>query len=188
MVHVSQKYVKLLVTLVFIGLLALPIQHTIRNHPNQYIYFNEFSGGLSASYGDYEMDYYFNSLKESADWFRKEILPVLPKDKKTIVTTQAADIIKYYFRNDTNIKIVYSRYYEKYSRDWDYAIFGNVYISPHQLKNQLYLTIEICYAFQWHIDTEGIFFDNTLHQCDQRTPIQTYLFHYIPAHPSKPCI
>ena len=142
----SRGYLKLLPVFIFIGLLYFPVRHFFKNHPNEYVYFNEFVGGLEQVYGDYETDYYFNSLKASADWFRKEILPSLPKDQKTVIVSQATDIINYYFRKDTNIKIIYSRYYEKYAKDWDYALFGNVYISPAQLKNQLFPPVGTLYT------------------------------------------
>ncbi len=146
MMNWCRGYLKLLPCVVFIGLLALPVSHAFRNHPNEYIYFNEFAGGLKGAYGNYETDYYFNSLKESADWFRKNVLPDLPQDTPTIVVTQASSIVDYYFRKDTNIKVIYSRYYEKYSKDWDYAIFGNAYISSHQLKNRLFPPAGLLYA------------------------------------------
>ena len=137
-IHWMKCYWKLAGTVVFLGLLSLPVIHMVKNHPNDYVYFNEFKGGLKSAYGDYETDYYFNSLKRSTDWFKKNILPGLPKDQKTIIVTQAVDPVAYYFRKDTNVRVIYSRYYEKYAKDWDYAIFGNVYISQFQLKNQLF--------------------------------------------------
>lgn len=118
------------------GLLVLPVIHFFRNHPNQYVYFNELSGGLKKSYGNYETDYYFNSLKASSDWFKKNVQ--LPSDRKTVIVTQFPDGVSYYFRKDTNVKVIYSRYYEKYSKDWDYALFGNVYVNRFQLQQGLY--------------------------------------------------
>ena len=138
MIQAVHSYYKWALILIFGGLFLLPVIHMVRNHPNEYVYFNEFKGGLKGAYGDYETDYYFNSLKQSADWFKKNVLPDLPKDKKTIIVTQAADPMTYYFRKDTNIKVIYSRYYEKYAKDWDYAMFGNVYISQFQLNNGLF--------------------------------------------------
>ena len=129
---------KVVAGVAFVALLALPSVHMVKNHPNEYVYFNEFKGGLAGAYGDYETDYYFNSLKESADWFKEHILPTLPKDKKTLIETQAVNQVAYYFRHDTNIHVGYSRYYEKYAKDWDYALYGNVYISEFQLKNGLF--------------------------------------------------
>lgn len=137
-IHWMKCYWKVAGIVIFLGLLSLPVVHMVKNHPNDYVYFNEFKGGLKGAYGDYETDYYFNSLKRSTDWFKKNVLPGLPKDQKTVIVTQAVDPVAYYFRKDTNIRVIYSRYYEKYSKDWDYAIFGNVYISQFQLKNQMF--------------------------------------------------
>lgn len=134
----GKHYVKLVLMLVFLGLFFLPVIHMVKNHPNDYVYFNEFRGGLKKAYGDYETDYYFNSLKMSADWFKKNVLPKLPKNQKITIVTQAQDAVAYYFRKDTNVRVIYSRYYEKYAKDWDYAIFGNVYVSSFQLKNNLF--------------------------------------------------
>ena len=57
--------------MIFIVLFTLPVAHTYRNHPNEYVYFNEFVGGLKNVYGDYETDYYFNSLKSFSFWTSK---------------------------------------------------------------------------------------------------------------------
>lgn len=132
----GKKYLKGAVLVVFMLLLGLPVVHAVRNHPNEYVYYNEFVGGVKGAYGDFETDYYFNSLKESCDWFKKHV--ELPKDKKTIIVTQLVDAVTYYFRRDTNVKVIYSRYYEKYSKNWDYAIFANSYISRFQLQNRLF--------------------------------------------------
>lgn len=130
------KQIQTIVLLVLMGLLVLPVIHFFRNHPNQYVYFNELAGGLKKSYGNYETDYYFNSLKASSDWFKKNVQ--LPSDRKTVIVTQFPDGVSYYFRKDTNVKVIYSRYYEKYSKDWDYALFGNVYVNRFQLQQGLY--------------------------------------------------
>jgi tetratricopeptide (TPR) repeat protein len=117
------------------SLLLLPVSHVARNHPNEYIYFNEFVGGLRGAYGDYETDYYYNSLKEAADWFKANVdykgRPV------TIITNHSANM-QHYFRKDTNVKVIYGRYYEKFDKDWDYMIYANVYINDYQLKKGLF--------------------------------------------------
>ena len=103
-------------------------------------------GGIGGAYGDYETDYYFNSVKRSSDWFRQHVLPSLPEGRQINIVTQAYEPVKYYFRNDTNVRVIYSRYYEKYSKDWDYAIFGNVYINQFQLKHGLFPPAGVLYA------------------------------------------
>lgn len=136
LMNTAGKYVRLSVVVVWLGLAVLPLGHMVKNHPNEYVYFNEFVGGLKGVYGDFELDYYFNSLKQSCDWFKKNVS--LPQDRKTVIVTQFTPAVSYYFRKDTNIMVVYSRYYEKYSKDWDYAIFGNVYVHRYQLQHQLF--------------------------------------------------
>ena len=138
------KYLQIGVLIGMGGLLALPVIHFFRNHPNQYVYFNELAGGLKKCYGNYETDYYFNSLKASADWFKKNV--PLAADRKTIIVTQFPDGVSYYFRKDTNVKVIYSRYYEKYSKNWDYALLGNVYVNRFQLQHGLYPPVENLYS------------------------------------------
>lgn len=45
-----------------------------KNHPNDYVYFNELVGGLHGAYGDYETDYYYNALKKGDGWFKKNVV------------------------------------------------------------------------------------------------------------------
>lgn len=133
---VNLKGVKITMIVIFIAGLSLPAFHMIRNHPNDYVYFNELVGGLKGTYGNYETDYYYNSLKESADWFKQHV--EIPKDKKITIVTSHSQNLSYYFRGDTNVRVIYSRYYEKYAKDWDYAIFANVYINKNQLQKGLF--------------------------------------------------
>ena len=133
---IRNKWGKIGVGAVFIAGLSLPAIHMVKNHPNDYVYFNEVVGGLKGAYGDYETDYYYNSLKDAYNWFHKNV--DLPKDRKTTIVTNHINILKYYFRADTNVNVIYSRYYEKYAKDWDYAMFANVYINRYQLKNGLF--------------------------------------------------
>lgn len=129
-------WVKFTVVVAFIVGLMLPVRHMVKNHPNDYIYFNELIGGLKGAYGDYETDYYYNSLKDAYHWFRKNV--ELPTDRKTVIATNHSGILSYYFRADTNVRVIYTRYYEKYAKDWDYALFANVYINRHQLRERLF--------------------------------------------------
>lgn len=130
------KILRLSSLLLFFILLCLPFAHMVRNHPHEYIYFNELIGGIRGAYGKFDTDYYFNSLKHATQWFKKEVK--LPDDHKTIIITNLAFPLEQYFKNDTNVIVRYSRYYEKYSKDWDYAIWANEYITPYQLTHGLF--------------------------------------------------
>lgn len=135
LLSVSYQLVRWISLGIFILLLIHPVRHMANNHPNDYVYFNELVGGLRGAYGDYETDYYYNSMKKATDWFKENIDY---KGKPITIITNHSNNLDQYFRNDTNVKIIYGRYYEKFEKDWDYMIFSNVYISSYQLKNGLY--------------------------------------------------
>ncbi len=130
----KNKYLRYISLGVLILLFIHPLKHIIKNHPYEYVYFNELVGGVNGAYGKYEMDYYYHSLKIACDWFIKE---ELGDDTVTVATNHGA-IAEYAFRNNPNVKTIYSRYYEKNTHDWDYAIFVNTHISPFQLKHNLW--------------------------------------------------
>lgn len=118
------------------GLISLPAAHYIRNHPNEYVYFNELAGGMKGAYGQYDTDYYYNSLKADADWLKKNIS--LPRSQEVIIATNNLEAVKYYFRRYHNVKVVYSRYYHQFFVDWDYSIYANVYIDKSHLQKGLF--------------------------------------------------
>ena len=113
-----------------------PLRHVIRNHPNTYIYFNEWSGGINRTFGTFETDYYANSLRPAADHFIDSILPGLEASQDNPVRVVSNFTIEYYFRDHRDqVKPFYSRYYDRGKRDWDYAILYCNYIHPFQLNN-----------------------------------------------------
>ncbi len=116
-------------------LLLHPVAHIIKNHPYQYIYFNQLAGGINGAYGNYEMDYYYHSLKESSNWLINNEIDTTA-NKKTIVATNHAEIVKYYFREYTDhVTVTYVRFYDRGNYNWDYAVIANSYINPYQQKN-----------------------------------------------------
>lgn len=115
-----------------------PLRHVVLNHPNTYIYFNEWSGGINNTYGTFETDYYSASLKPASDLFKAEILPGL-SDRAEPVKVVSNFSISYYFRNHRDrVSPSYSRYYDRGKYDWDYAILYCNYIHPYQLNNGLW--------------------------------------------------
>jgi tetratricopeptide (TPR) repeat protein len=137
----KQKYIKWSVIAIFSALGLLPLIHIIKNHPLEYIYFNSISGGIQNAYGNYEMDYFYHSLRAGSEWLIKnkiEKANVLP-GKKIIIATNHAKNLAYYFRKYTDkVNIVYIRYYQRGNVDWDYAVLANSYINPFHLKKKLW--------------------------------------------------
>lgn len=136
----DKKYWRIIVLSAF-GLLSInPIIHVIKNHPHEYVYFNELSGGMNKAYGNYELDYYFHSLREASEWvIANAQRDELTTGKKIVVACWHPKPIDYYFRHDTaKFATTFIRYNEKGDVDWDYAIICNTGIAPEQLKSGVF--------------------------------------------------
>ncbi len=48
--------------------LLLPGTWMIKNHPYQYLYYNEIAGGVAGAYGNYELDYWCQTPREALRW------------------------------------------------------------------------------------------------------------------------
>ncbi|WP_297092381.1 tetratricopeptide repeat protein [uncultured Draconibacterium sp.] len=108
-----------------------PFIHTIKNHPHQYVYYNQLVGGVNGAYGKYEMDYYYHGIRECADFLKKNIIT----DQEITIASDHARIAKDFLKDETAVTIAYSRYHEKNKKEWDYAIWTNTHIHPAQLNN-----------------------------------------------------
>lgn len=132
----KNRMVRWAIGAVLIAGIWFPLSWSVRNHPNEYCYFNEITGGIKGAYGSYETDYWMNSIRESSDWFHKKS-GLLIGSQKIIVATNCIEPVKYYFRNDTaKVQVIYVRYYSRGEKDWDYGIFYSRFIDQSQLKNK----------------------------------------------------
>jgi len=120
----------------FIALMFLPVSQQAATFPADYIYFNAISGGNKNAWSNYEYDYYFHALKVPADELSGEL-----GLERAIVASNA--FLPNYFENNPNVKFQFTRYLERSSCDWDYAVFGLNYIDPEMLKNGKWKSTEI---------------------------------------------
>lgn len=117
-------------------LLAGPIIHIVKNHPYEYVYFNELAGGTEKAYGRYELDYYYHSTREASEWVIANAEAKADGSKIRVATWHTASV-EYFFRNDTaKFQVCFARWYEKGNTDWDYAIFTVTGMSPQELANE----------------------------------------------------
>ena len=92
---------------------------TLRSHPNQYVYFNELTGGICGAEGQYELDYYYNSSQQQVDWLRKHV-PRIP-GKKSLVLANMGGFGPNCLHNDTAyIAPSYLSYSRRATQPWDY--------------------------------------------------------------------
>jgi len=122
-----------------------PVRFMIMNHPYEYLYYNQFTGGLKGAFSNYEMDYYFVSQTEASNW----LIKYLEEKKIDSAVVKATYPVDWQFRKYPGILTSYFRNEERSQYDWDYAIITNRYISPFKLKNKLWPpgnAIHIIYA------------------------------------------
>jgi len=135
----TTKIIIINITAIIVIFLLLwhPIRHVVKNHPYEYVYFNELAGGINNVYGNYEMDYYYHSTREASEWVIANAKKTgLEAGEKIRVATWHLASVKYFFRNDTaNFHVGFSRWYERSNNDWDYAIFTITGLMPEEIKN-----------------------------------------------------
>lgn len=128
----SQKlYQYITIGVVVVGML-LPLSWIVNSFPNEYVYFNEFSGGIKKAVGVYDLDYYQNSGKQAADWIKHHAKST---SAKVIVASNMSSIDKYFTNDSSKFSGVYVRYNDRDTKDWDYYITYSRFISLAQLEN-----------------------------------------------------
>jgi tetratricopeptide (TPR) repeat protein len=120
-------------------LLTVPaILWTFRSHPNQYVYFNEFAGGIKGANGHYELDYYYNSSQQQVDWLRKNITRT--PGKKVLVLANMGGFGPNCLHNDTAyIATSYLSYYKRATQPWDYYLLFPRLIPEGVVKSKTWL-------------------------------------------------
>ena len=136
----KNKYLKITATALPFLLLMPSVLHIIRNHPYEYVYFNELAGGMDKAYGNYEMDYYYHSTREATEWIianaEKSDLGAAGKIK---VASWHSASVAYFLRNDTSrFQSTYSLWLGRSNDDWDYAIFVITGMMPEQIKSEYF--------------------------------------------------
>jgi tetratricopeptide (TPR) repeat protein len=117
----------------FVALLcALPLWFMVKNHPYQYLYYNELTGGLKGAYSYYEADYFAASTRQIADWMKQNINL---KDT-TIIASDYHVPLKDYFTDYKKVRNFYCRYYQRSEHDWDYGVFLTGHLSPRYFRNK----------------------------------------------------
>ena len=116
-----------------------PVSHIVRNHPHEYVYFNELFGGVDKAQGYYETDYYQHSIRAASEWLEKHLSEELAEGKEFIIGKNDGPVPHYLRHLKGQVKVQHTYgYYTRSKYDWDYGIFYAGYISPHQLREGLW--------------------------------------------------
>lgn len=126
------KVVAIAVAVILGGLFVKPTLWFVQNHPNQYVYFNEFTGGLKGAFGTYETDYYSNSCREAAEWIANQH----PKDSLVVGINNEITTAAYWAHQiNPRLNFVWTRESEEQKQNWDYLIMTTRTFSQHELLN-----------------------------------------------------
>jgi glycosyltransferase involved in cell wall biosynthesis/tetratricopeptide (TPR) repeat protein len=128
------------------GLCVIPLIWIVRSHPNQYMYFNELTGGLKGNYGYNETDYWMNSLKETCEWFEENELPKW-EGREVRISTNAYIPVNHYLRQrHDNVKLIYTAFIQRTNKDSDYEIFFPRFVNRELLQNDAFPPAEVIYT------------------------------------------
>ncbi len=137
-----------------VSILALacvdPLAFMIRNPNFHHVYFNPLNGGVQGALGNYELDYWGTSVKQAAQWLAKNELENSSFDEPVVVATNFSYGAKIYLeeRLGANVNVIYQRYRNRDSREYDYAIWVNRFIDGSYLRNGHWPTSKTIHQIQ----------------------------------------
>jgi tetratricopeptide (TPR) repeat protein len=120
--------------LVVVGCLE-PLYFIVSTFPNTMSYFNGMVGGTKGAYSNYEVDFYYNSVKESSDWFKKNVVSKLGKNDTIILATNGPHIVEQYFKDEPRVKTIYVRWQQRNATKYDYSMFHIAMIPQGVLRS-----------------------------------------------------
>ncbi len=131
---ISNKWIPIISNSI-LGIFSLQIVvWSVLNHPHQYVYFNELVGGTAGAYGNYETDYYSNSVRNAVEWLVKN--EKLEKKRTLVATNNEVLTGQYYaFKISDSLLVKWQREGEGAVANWDYEIITSRTFDPLQFKN-----------------------------------------------------
>jgi len=118
-------------------LLAHPIYWSIKNHPFEYIYFNETSGGFAKNYNKYETDYWQVAIKEGLEWIYENEHP--DKQPGIIISTNAHPVTAYTLNRqfkDTTTEVGFTGLKHLNIVNWQYLLINVIFFNKEDLNSK----------------------------------------------------
>ncbi|MEM9916790.1 MAG: glycosyltransferase [Bacteroidota bacterium] len=133
-------------TAVLVALLAIPAFKMVKNHPYQYIYFNELIGGTDAAYGYYETDYWMNSMKGLCDWLIENDERFKKQETVTILTNCTVPVNHYIKKVNPNTSVNYIRYRNRNQKTGDYFLFFSRFVNKDLILSGAWPPKDVIYT------------------------------------------
>lgn len=132
---VDDKYTNFVIVSTMLLLSVMPLRHTVFHYQTLGVYFNELSGGISASAGKYTIDEGENANKAAFTWLIKNAdrdVDSLP----LVVYTDGNAACDYFFRNhQKEFKLIHSTLQKSDTLNWDYFVCFVDAAAPQDLRN-----------------------------------------------------
>ncbi|MCC6721670.1 MAG: hypothetical protein IT243_05665 [Bacteroidia bacterium] len=133
---IKSNYIKLIPLIVLLALAGKTTAWMIKNHPYQYLYYNEIVGGVNGAYGNYETDYWCQSPRKAIEWLLENENLKNTKKRIYVGSNNESHSMSYYAEKQTDsVTIVWTRDFEWDEKYWDYAIFTSRTLSNKQMTN-----------------------------------------------------
>lgn len=137
----TEQFNKKNISLAIYGIIAIgmirPTLWSVKNSSYQYTYYNEFAGGFTKAYYEYETDYWQISAKEAADWLMQhESLENRPDT--VLIGSNAYTFCNYYVKKRyPKAKARFINVGEKanFAAPITYGIFNTLFLEPSYLEN-----------------------------------------------------
>ena len=137
-------------------LLALPAFWMFKNHPYQYIYFNELSGGPNNAYAKYETDYWMTSVKKMSAWLVAND-DRIKNGEEIRVFTNCHKPVKHYMKNMApNVFVGYARFNDRHKFDTDYYMYISRFVDRELMQNGVWPAPEVIYEEKVDNCTVGV--------------------------------
>ena len=81
--------------LILAGLFSLPLIHVFNNYPNEYVFYNAFTGGVKGAAGSYELDYWGNASKQLNRKLGIHLKKQLPPDSNVVILNNFVNPAKF---------------------------------------------------------------------------------------------
>lgn len=133
------KTYKIALSVVLAALLYLPLSFMLRNHPYEYVYFNETVGGIKGAYANYETDYWMVSTKKMSEWLAAHDARV-GRGENVAVKTNAFSAAKHYLITGAGIKdnqlnVGYYNFAKRNEQHSDYDMFVSRFVDRNLMLN-----------------------------------------------------
>jgi tetratricopeptide (TPR) repeat protein len=123
---------KIVIPILAVILLIPALIFNIKNHPYQYMYFNEIVGGVEGAHGNYDLDYWSQTPKEAVKWLINHD-PKVKDGEIKVVSNNIVQTLNGQVPEAEKLKYDWTREMQWYDRAYEYAIFTTRTLSKSQI-------------------------------------------------------